>query len=1821
MPSPKFSKIPRYKTFRDRISAHSKSPGIKSTDVDFLLGLVGVKDTLTGLFLVVENFRRIASFCRKICSKPQWHFAADIISEAEATSSSLLAIRTKVKITALEAKPEVDRNHTFHGWIESNPLYATIGYLPANREHSKIYLNLVAQILIAHLSTQRDGKSEALTSNFEAALQAARSLSGDECLKYFPENPLQPETYLDQIPKIPGQRQIPAVTNYLSQCLSLRSTHSLKDLAELLSPTPSKAPRRRHSNEIPHFEPLLVMDETDDTSDDGKNAHLSRLFVIPKPSQAFVPQPFFSSIAQGLAKTRSRDNQLLHFSWAALNQQDLEVLLEYLFDINSDDFDRAKTQAQLFLMLAAGLSPARVAALEIAYDLSPSAGAEVYIFRTGMLRLFTTGPEYNTPLDYAAMKQAHPRQTHIELTLPEALRTPLMNYLQHRAPSHFIGNSRLFYDSAEEIRRTCAKALSAIKQQSETRLTLPKIQGHMMREIANLQESDLAASSLVLGKEDHLARTATHYFASDLEILTRFFSRALIKTARTAGIEIDYKESFPTKPDICVGTPIRPRLQAVSALVEKVRTVLEQKTKHIKTLEDLVDYHNTYVFYTTLVVFYSTGFRAVNSPFITEEMYDPATGFSTIRDKSSADGYHARLVWLPPICRQQLKLFGSHLEVIRSLSPCLPHDSDRKENVIFFLTPDGRRERVTRTGIECFLSNFGFHLPPNVQRHFAKSELQEVGCPAEIIEIMLGHWHHGQEPWTQESALFPWDFKTAIEQYLPPLLRRIGIAPVRGLQRPPSKIQLSLHEKTSEEQKFTVRQRQHRLGQKALALLEDQPPGSIWFANLGKTFKDQPAPKAFKRQERITLLKMHALLPELYQGNEKGLCIPTERLQRLLHRLQPRPMQPAAHIKRLNFLIKGLRWGKNELEWQVDIPVAPVTLPKGLNRIRPPLMRKVGTFREIERVFMQDLERALPTSPILRIAQIFFSAVLYGGINELSWARGFIRGLRSDIFQHEEILWIDLWNGPYEGSSAEDKWLAQRNPHVYRRWLADPTTQLLIYRWLKLSPDDREAPQSFNLDTVYEHYRQHMAQIFGFSLPDFESLLNVANARTTLSSPPFISAYAEGKIKSASLPDPAWLRLLTAKTFPATPSLASRTDRRIDNRQNRDHQVQLGLLSDLRNLISHQAANISASRLAKKISDFLERKQDRMSQALVLLTQWAVQLCSDRESPLEQRKKGPEAPSTVYAYLGQFAGEFLEASGELDIIEFGSDELQALFEQVVEKIHGLKITNPENPDKRERDRVEYILERLNQFLGFLHVFYALPQLSFKLKANKVYVLPGETVRANVITPKEFLMLRQRLGWGKSSLTRQEKMVLVVAILAFRTGMRIMEIYGLQIRDIQGSSQIEVLVRNNEFRGLKSRAGKRRLPLYLLMPPEELEFIRAWHGFRATELGATPKCALFASGPLDAAPCPEQELFTPLRQALKEVTGDPTVVPHTLRHSFTTWLLIKLLVQGESGIASLSPFLDSAEFAPDTCSSLRKKLLENETSGRKILYAAAAMLGHADTETLLASYMHLTDWLCWHYSRHPSSIPPLTTKGLAQILGGSESNARKILGADGNLIAKQICQKAESFEKILEPPLLTRAQSCFPETARLSASTDFIPFDQALHRFYNHGHLPHQLRWPRKKVEIYLLQYLYEKIVNLNHQDQKIVLKWSGKYIASYRHYDQAFVLDDPRMANQVLKILDLLDIEYAIRHHHSRWEDDSAQDEALTHWRKKTGAHVGRGHRRCGRNLKKGSLRISLINVKIRGLNMTFEVKISNILSLLFLILNHHSLPSSSPTS
>ncbi len=1755
-------------------------PAITRKSLRHLLDILEPPDQLYRLFLVLNNLKDIYPILKIISRDQRWRLVGDRICSTEKACTILVEHRQDILSRRglhkdLEAKytenGKSSNNDSFRGLNKDHPLWCALGHQPIGGRLFPFH-QLLSHILLCTVTMENHPAAGRLNNDRNKALTAVRGLANSKNIKELnalPESLLSPEKYCQGLRDLPEDFRLHEVATFLEEVI------------DFVGMDWQEEPVTEHPEELHKEIRFLEMPAADEKCSPDSQIVVPAGFEI-LTGRAGAGYWSGTQISKSLAKA----NQLFPFAWNTLSRTDIVSLIDFL-DPEQTSLKPASVQARAFLslMLWCGMDEARIAGICLKYGFHAEGGhpgRDLYNPQSGTMRLISEFPVLKTPVPVQARDQLHERQFYMDIPLPEMAVKALTHYLT-RQPAD--DGTKLFPLTPIDIRTSCLKECRVLGGSNRAHLSLVRIQSLLQNRLARTSYGDSASAVLAFGKDIFLGRSKAHYASFGASDLKEIYRRTVHDILQQTGRQPVFSPQYPAATTLHVGTPKRPRLRTVQDLFARLIDTLSLLRSSIKTTEDLAAYHNLYTTYTVMAVFFATGRRPTRSPYIPAEDIDTETGFCIIRDKDTPDYYHTRLVWLPRVMQDQLKHYRIYLKNL--LGHTGPGAGQKGEGPgFFYLDKNLQAEQVRPQTLAGRLQDLGYHAPVNAQRHFLKSELQEAGCAADVVELFLGHWEVGEEGFTRSSALFPADYRAELERHLTPLLKRIGIIPQRGLISLPRRFRAM--EITFARRATAPRPRQPIESE----WVPGKPPGEIWFQVLAPLRREMDFCQAFNAEQKAVLRLMTEKLPALYAG-EEDLSLSQAEIRTFYFRLGRRGVDKKTAFRRQLFFCLGLEHGRAKHQWDVRVP-PPKILPKDKNLVRPSIGPALTDFRRIEKAFVRDLEQPLPDRPELRVGQILVSAILYGGLHHKNWLENFTLALAGSIYQWRDWLWLDLWTDrKYFEASFESRFFAQMKPGLYRRWVADPTTQALIYRWYHFAPEDRKVCAELEPEKVLAGYLSHI----GISLKRKRKLLNalfeVASAFAVITLPPFLTAYAKNQLPSASLPGPRWIRFLDDRIVPVTRPSRERDlpdplpDRAFLKSAQNDLRKKLCRL-----LPAQRPENESdLEKVAGRIRSFMERKSGKVSPVLFLLGEWAIYLFSHKTSELDRhREKDSLQPSTVENYITSIADPLFAVYRGSNPLQQDEEDFQGSCKRI-------------GAYYRHKHQVSFgaaayvhTINRLRLFHDFLEICYNAPDVSFAGLLKRGARGRSDRVSANIFSPGDYLRISRALGWDAPAHTRQQKMTLCALVLAYRLGLRRSEILGLRLMDLIGHDHLDVLVQPHADRGLKSASARRLMPLDLLAP-SEVSFIRSWLEERAEEPCTNENSFLFTSSSLSSEMISDRELFSNLRRCVKEITGDDYAVLHHFRHSFDTNLVLHLMRRGDIKLSATPEMMEDNSGAFTLHPDLLDAIIGNEFSGRKKLHATAIMMGHADVPTGLYSYVHLSDFLLGYYCRHRDRAPKFSPAAVANILGISAKRGQQIVRGPGHPLISSLAANSVIFKEMFEHPLMREAAApALPHKARAREGL-LLPLDEVLAELRRDLKQEEGgIKLPQGLDELEWLRRKYESIERLQFRAQKRLIGIAARLKSCCRNNYLEF--------DRFIKAREFLDLwqacgadldELKFSCHGSRWYKKDQQDKGGLSWRKKfpmLQIHW-KGEGQCQLKNSYGCLRASIENEK----NMTHVIK------------------------
>ncbi len=404
--------------------------------------------------------------------------------------------------------------------------------------------------------------------------------------------------------------------------------------------------------------------------------------------------------------------------------------------------------------------------------------------------------------DELQRSQAYPTEAYIFLDSGIGIEAVISLHVTQISQDH---SKRLFQKRLETYQKAMRQFITKVNSHHGTRLTENRIADYLFNVIERQLGADLTTAMFLTGREQFLGRNPSYYTSSMTSNLQAIY-QSVCSSVRDRHFAEQPREGQsrvvvacpPTDVDMHIttriGSPFCPTRQTVQGLSVFLRESLLKASIASTSVMKLLRLHNSMTRYSAFMIAFGTGFRAVRDPFLSAAEIDWQSGFAVVSDKDNEDGYNARLIWIPPICLQQLQMFKEHQKnllcrlsvLVPNLQTLLADRSMRSSVSSMFYSMPGQQPyeyMVETLRPKLLVHNLSkvFALPLNSNRHYLRSTLLDQGCPIEVINAFMGHYERGEEPWGTFSGLSPLDYRDNLEQFLVPLLAEDGWVPMQGL--------------------------------------------------------------------------------------------------------------------------------------------------------------------------------------------------------------------------------------------------------------------------------------------------------------------------------------------------------------------------------------------------------------------------------------------------------------------------------------------------------------------------------------------------------------------------------------------------------------------------------------------------------------------------------------------------------------------------------------------------------------------------------------------------------------------------------------------------------------------------------------------------------------------------------------------------------------------------------------------------------------------------------------------------------------------------------
>ena len=494
------------------------------------------------------------------------------------------------------------------------------------------------------------------------------------------------------------------------------------------------------------------------------------------------------------------------------------------------------------------------------------------------------------------------------------------------------------------------------------------------------------------------------------------------------------------------------------------------------------------------------------------------------------------------------------------------------------------------------------------------------------------------------------------------------------------------------------------------------------------------------------------------------------------------------------------------------------------------------------------------------------------------------------------------------------------------------------------------------------------------SRPTVSQLISVAKTRLGLLLPPFLVNYSTSFYQAPSLNKIRWARLndslvppqMLEKEIDAGSTNEKKEEiffkgTKGDGFKNNQPKVdQLSKLRELNKILSRRSYKFvpAVSTVTQKIEIFLKNKNE-LCPFLEALAEWSLVML--RTKKLTYKKA---SITSMQSYLYAIGKPLIVSGYDLNIRKLTLEDWESLYGQVLDFAV--------SPRSRTNQR-----KHLLRFHKFLIMKYGVPKVNIKDVAGL-----SSTADANILTPKEYNLCKKMIINDPTTPTRLKKIQLLMLTLGYRCSLRRTEVNTLTLADVQDGQGIlhvreiplskpELLKQNNKFAKTKSNKSVRRLPLSNFLTNEELSSLIEWKGHRLTECGSGgSQNALLFCDENEELIKNQNKTFGKIEMIMREVTKDPTISFHNLRHSFPNFLLLLVLDELYPGILPSHWYMDGEEsLLPQQPGHNLGELLflsPHFSFSRRILYLVAQFCGHVDPQETIRTYLHLFDWILGYY---------------------------------------------------------------------------------------------------------------------------------------------------------------------------------------------------------------------------------------------------------------
>lgn len=584
--------------------------------------------------------------------------------------------------------------------------------------------------------------------------------------------------------------------------------------------------------------------------------------------------------------------------------------------------------------------------------------------------------------------------------------------------------------------------------------------------------------------------------------------------------------------------------------------------------------------------------------------------------------------------------------------------------------------------------------------------------------------------------------------------------------------------------------------------------------------------------------------------------------------------------------------------------------------------RKVTAFSKAADVLNSQISQAGKiTTNTEKIVRVIMLAIYRGGLAKPAYLSQLI-----NIILKGELEINVSPIGPYLEFSPSD--YAGSGNDGFRRWFIDTETLAAIHA-LNAAKDKRKLSK-VNDKSLFQLVSNHCASVVEFNHISSLKVLCEAGAlyaaeHPEINLPAYLVNYATGKTSTTSISPSCWQTFW--QTEPAHHSkgeeFSVETDTPSASLQKRPTSrfTDKVFLSKLRHAIKSKDSNGSVIPITETL-----QKLDSLKNMSASLPQTML-LGFFSHGIKEQSWKR----STANTYLSHLGTHWLLFTKDVDIISLDEYGMTELFEALL----AVSENNISHADKASA---------LKQFFIFNNEVFNTTLPVF----DDVFIAKVSNIRNYVIRESNFIRFINNISEVDEHQNLKGQGLVLTAILMARCGLRPSEALKLRLKDVEPSAQHCIFVRQNRFGTNKSYSARRKIPLSLMLKPEEFCLFKSYLKRRLLDANNQLGLLLFSSSGDANLPYSLSDFHNKFSERLSRVCGEHVHTYHlrhkaisTLQAVLSSDVLLTLCPYNEKQVAQIRRF-----FAVD--------------NSRDTLYEIAAFAGHLSPKTTFRNYLHFTD---------------------------------------------------------------------------------------------------------------------------------------------------------------------------------------------------------------------------------------------------------------------